>query len=234
MVSPSGSFLQKMIVFPRKEDRSLEGLSLRWAASLSGVSMGALPVGLNVLALVGAGISVSAGIPDFRSPGTGLWNNPLHSDLSRPEDMFTLSFFQSNPSPFFEFAKSIWPTGQHRPTPTHRFLKLLESKGVLLRVYTQNIDGLERLAGIAPEKLVEAHGSFSSASCIDCHHSVDIQFVKSCIFSGKTPINCTVCNGLVKPDITFFGEMLPDRFYGLFREDFGKCDLLLINRKSVV
>ena len=158
--------------------------------TLVGSPMSGLPVGLNVLCMVGAGISVNAGIPDFRSPGTGLYSTVFHEGLERPEDMLTLSFFRKNPMPFYEFAKSIWPAGQHRPTKTHHFLKLLSSKGILKRVYTQNIDGLERLAGLAQDKLVEAHGSFSTASCIDCQAPHDINQVKAEIFSGRIPIHC--------------------------------------------
>jgi NAD-dependent SIR2 family protein deacetylase len=228
MDAPFRSSLKNFTVFQRRQDITLEGLALRWSASIIGCPMGDLAVGLKVLVLVGAGISVNAGIPDFRSPGTGLYANLADRSLSRPEDMFTLSFFRNNPTPFYEFAKSIWPTGQHRPTKTHYFLKLLQEKGLLKRIYTQNIDGLERLAGVSADMLVESHGSFASASCIDCQKAVDIKLVKRSIFSGRIPHYCESCGGLVKPDITFFGEMLPDRFYNSYKEDLESCDLLII------
>ena len=104
--------------------------------------------------------------------------------------MFDLDFFQQNPLPFYTLAKELLKTSA-KPTKTHKFIKLLDQKGqfslipvvcliiyiigLLLRCYTQNIDGLELVAGISPSKLVEAHGSFSTASCIKCKASVDKQ-----------------------------------------------------------
>jgi NAD-dependent deacetylase sirtuin 2 len=64
-------------------------------------------------------------------------------------------------------AKELYP-GNFKPTAVHYFVKLLEKKGVLLRNFTQNIDTLERVAGVSGDKLVEAHGSFAEAHCIDC------------------------------------------------------------------
>ena len=228
MGATEGSWLQRMAVFLNRDEVTIETLVRKWKQTLDCSEMLTLPVGLKVVVLVGAGISVKSGIPDFRSPGTGLYSNLSAYQLTRPEDMFTLTFFEQNPHPFYEFAKSIWPTGQHRPTRTHTFLKLLEDKGILHRVYTQNIDGLERLAGVSPDKVVEAHGSFSSASCITNNHPQDPYFVKERIFSNKVPIHCTECGSLVKPDITFFGQMLPDRFYELVTSDLAECDLLII------
>lgn len=121
----------------------------------------------NVVLAVGAGISVAAGISDFRSPGTGLYDNLQKYDLPTPESIFTLDYFREKPEPFCTLARELLP-GKHRPTLTHFFCKLLERKGLLLRVFTQNIDGLERLAGVLPEKIVESHGHFLDAHCVDC------------------------------------------------------------------
>lgn len=92
----------------------------------------------------------------------------------------------------------------------------------------QNIDGLDHLAGIPAEKLVECHGHFRSASCIECHESSDGEKVKETIVQkGLTPI-CEKCGGKVKPDIVFFGEGLPARFHKLLKSDVKKADLMLI------
>ena len=116
---------------------------------------------------------------------------------------------------------------------THHFLKVLADKGLLLRIYTQNIDGLEFLAGIPDDKLVECHGHFRSACCIDCNKTSDIECVKDTITKeGKTP-TCTYCVGNVKPDIVFFGEDLPDRFHKLLKKDIPKADLLLVMGTSL-
>ncbi|XP_023270279.1 NAD-dependent protein deacetylase sirtuin-3, mitochondrial-like, partial [Seriola lalandi dorsalis] len=78
-----------------------------------------------------------------------------------------IGFFHRNPNPFFALAKELYP-GNYQPNLTHHFVRLLHKKGQLLRMYTQNIDGLERLAGIPPEMLVEAHGTFATATCTVC------------------------------------------------------------------
>ena len=101
-----------------------------------------------------------AGIPDFRTPGTGLYSNLKKYNLPFPEAVFDVGFYQRNPQPFVTLAHELWPGLQHSPTKTHSFLSLLSKKGLLLRNYSQNIDGLEFLAGIPAEELVECHGHF--------------------------------------------------------------------------
>ncbi|ERE78353.1 NAD-dependent deacetylase sirtuin-3 [Cricetulus griseus] len=123
-----------------------------------------------VVVMVGAGISTPSGIPDFRSPGSGLYSNLQQYDIPYPEAIFELGFFFHNPKPFFTLAKELYP-GHYRPNVTHYFLRLLHDKELLLRLYTQNIDGLERASGIPVSKLVEAHGSFASATCTVCRRS---------------------------------------------------------------
>ncbi|XP_077420177.1 NAD-dependent protein deacetylase sirtuin-3, mitochondrial isoform X2 [Vanacampus margaritifer] len=109
-----------------------------------------------VVVMAGAGISTPSGIPDFRSPGSGLYDNLQQYNLPYAEAIFEIAFFRHNPKPFFTLAKELYP-GNYQPNPAHYFVQLLHRKGLLLRMYTQNIDGLERLAGIPPEMLVEAH-----------------------------------------------------------------------------
>ncbi|KAJ2453467.1 hypothetical protein EV183_002220 [Coemansia sp. RSA 2336] len=111
---------------------------------------------------------------------------------------------------------------------------LLAQKNLLLRHYTQNIDCLERVAGVESALIVEAHGSFHSAHCIStkCRKEHAQDWVKDQIFSDKIP-HCTQCKSLVKPDITFFGEGLPQRFFELLDEDFDACDLLIVMGTSL-
>ncbi|CAO3571224.1 unnamed protein product [Mortierella alpina] len=180
----------------------------------------------NIIVMTGAGISTAAGIKDFRSPGTGLYDDLERFNLPYPEAVFDISFFKDNPSPFYRLAKELLP-GRYRPTLTHYLLPLLAKKGLLLRSYTQNIDMLERLTGLDAELLVEAHGSFATSECIECEVVIDNAWVRKHILKGDIP-HCKSCGGLVKPTITFFGEMLPDRFGDLSQEDFEKCDLLLV------
>lgn len=180
----------------------------------------------NIITMAGAGISTSAGIPDFRSPGTGLYNNLEKYNLPFPEAIFDIEFFKSNPKPFFVLAKDLYP-GAFNPTPSHWFIRLLHEKGLLLRHYTQNIDTLEHIAGLPAEKVVEAHGTFRTSHCIACRKEYTQEWMKEEIFKDNIP-TCEECSGLVKPDIVFFRENLPTRFFQLMQSDFPKCDLLLI------
>lgn len=188
----------------------------------------------NIIVMVGAGISVSAGIPDFRTPGSGLYSKLENYNLPYPEAIFTLNYFNRNPDAFYTFAKEIYP-GLHCPTPTHYFLKLLDDKKKLLRVYTQNIDSLENIAGLDKSKIIAAHGNFDTASCINTGKKVDPEEVKKYILSGPDGWKKMQqkYGGLVKPDIVFFGENLPKRFFDNIDDDFSKCDMLIVMGTSL-
>lgn len=160
---------------------------------------------------MGAGISTSAGIPDFRSPDTGIYANLAHLDLPDPEAVFDISFFRQNPRPFYALARELAP-GKYRPTVAHAFIRLLYDKGILLKHFSQNIDCLERLAGVPGEVIVEAHGSFATQHCIECKAEYPEDRMQEAIAQGSVP-TCLQCNGLVKPDIVFFGEALPGDFF---------------------
>lgn len=166
----------------------------------------------NVVVLVGAGASVSAGIPDFRSPGTGLYHNLQKYNLpdGKPESVFDLEYFRSNPDAFYTLAQELYPSPQRPPTTAHLLLKLLFDHGILRRVYTQNIDGLERQAGLPSELVVPCHGSFDRAHCVECGIDHDAAIIRDSILCGDQP-RCS-CGGLCKPRIVFFGEKLDDSF----------------------
>ncbi|OJJ43288.1 hypothetical protein ASPZODRAFT_136508 [Penicilliopsis zonata CBS 506.65] len=165
----------------------------------------------HIVVMVGAGISTSAGIPDFRSPGTGIYDNLAHLDLPDAEDVFDIGFFRNNPRPFYALARELYP-GKFRPTVAHCFIKLLHDKGRLLKHFTQNIDCLERQAGLPGEMIIEAHGSFASQHCIDCKAQFPDELIKKAVQTGEVP-RCLECKGFVKPDIVFFGEALPEEFF---------------------
>ncbi|KAK9704263.1 Sir2 family [Popillia japonica] len=186
----------------------------------------------NIIVMAGAGISTTAGIPDFRSPVSGLYHNLQKYNLPHPQAIFELSFFHENPRPFFELAKELYP-GSFKPTICHYFVKLLNDKGMLLRHYTQNIDTLERVAGVPDEKLVEAHGTFNKGHCLACRKSYTQDWMKDKIFADDIPPICDDCPGVVKPDIVFFGENLPEKFHKSITTDFSKCDLLIIMGSSL-
>jgi NAD-dependent histone deacetylase SIR2 len=125
-----------------------------------------------IVVMTGAGISTSAGIPDFRSPETGLYANLARLNLPYAEAVFSIEYFRENPEPFYTLAKELYP-GKFRPTITHSFIRLLHEKGLLLKLFTQNIDCLEREAGIPDDKIIEAHGyvlSVAAAMCAPVPH----------------------------------------------------------------
>ncbi|KAJ2713468.1 NAD-dependent protein deacetylase sirtuin-2 [Coemansia spiralis] len=186
-----------------------------------------------IIVMAGAGISTAAGIPDFRSPGAGLYANLQKYQLPYPEAIFAIDYFRKQPRPFYALAKELYP-GQFAPTASHYFVSLLAQRGLLLRHYTQNIDCLERAAGVESSLIVEAHGSFHQAHCIDssCRKEFAQDWVRERIFSDQTP-RCDRCASLVKPDITFFGEGLPARFFDLIDDDFAACDLLIVMGTSL-
>ncbi|XXH02635.1 hypothetical protein Hte_009016 [Hypoxylon texense] len=166
-----------------------------------------------IVVMTGAGISTAAGIPDFRSPKTGLYHNLARLNLPHPEAVFEIDFFRSNPAPFYLLAKELYP-GNFSPTISHTFIALLAKKGLLRMLFTQNIDCLERAAGVPADRIVEAHGSFATQRCIDCRTPFPDDLMREHVQRGDPP-RCTreSCHGLVKPDIVFFGEQLPETFH---------------------
>ena len=189
------------------------------------------------MVLVGAGASCSAGIPDFRTPGTGLYDKLGKYELPMPEAIFDLDYYTTvTPMPFVDLCQDLWPGQDHgpKPTPTHHFLRLLEDKGLLHPIYTQNIDGLESLAGISTSKLVECHGHFRSASCTNCKTNMPIEDCRTIMVEEGKPPKCPECGSLVKPDIVFFGEEMPTRFMDLIDDDVANCDLLLVFGTSLL
>lgn len=187
-----------------------------------------------IIVMTGAGISTSAGIPDFRSPGTGLYSQLEKYNLPHPQSIFELDYFKQNPEPFFLLARELWP-GNYKPTISHFFLYLLEKKKLLLRNFTQNIDGLELVAGLSPEHLIPAHGTFHTSHCLECRAVYTAEWVKKIVFEKKIP-KCEKkgCDGVVKPDIVFFGESLPKDFFTHMTSDFPQADLLIIMGTSLL
>jgi NAD+-dependent protein deacetylase SIR2 len=164
-----------------------------------------------IVVMSGAGISTSAGIPDFRSPDTGLYANLARLNLPYAEAVFDISYFRQNPEPFYTLAHELYP-GKYRPTITHSFIRLLHDKGLLLKHFTQNIDCLDREAGVPGDKIVEAHGSFARQSCIECKMPYPEDEIRKHVEEKSIP-RCETCKGLVKPEIVFFGEQLPAEFF---------------------
>lgn len=193
-----------------------------------------------ILVVTGAGVSVSCGIPDFRSEN-GIYSRLKEFNLEDPQQMFCFDHFQADPDCFYSFAKEIYPSN-FKPSPSHQFIKLLEDRGKLLRNYTQNIDTLETVAGI--KNVIQCHGSFATATCLRCNHSFPGTHIERDIFRKRVPL-CSFCDHLdldddyinippiIKPDIVFFGEGLPKEYDASLSKDYSEVDLLIVMGTSL-
>merc|ERR1711991_110907 len=171
-----------------------------------------------VLFLTGAGISVAAGIPDFRTPEIGLYAQVAKLGLEEPEMIFTLDYFKQKPETFYTVGGSLL-LQEARPVRAHYFIKHFQNIGCLHKCFTQNIDGLEIDAGINDDLLIQAHGHLRTAKCIECKSAVDMSAFREAI-DKKQVLRCQrddCIEGLIKPDVTFFGEALPERFISHFQ-----------------
>jgi NAD-dependent protein deacetylase/lipoamidase len=174
----------------------------------------------SVVALTGAGISVPSGIPDFRSPGTGLWENV------NPMEVAHIEAFRRDPQQFWSFYGQRFQTLRDKqPNGAHLALVELERRGVVDAVVTQNIDQLHRVAGT--RELVEVHGSIATSSCLVCGQTYPLEEVRARQAAEPDGVPRCTCGEPLKPDVVLFGEMLPvsaiERAYELARN----ADVLL-------
>jgi NAD-dependent SIR2 family protein deacetylase len=213
-----------------------------------------------IVCIVGAGISTNSGIPDFRSPDSGLYAQIKAGafgevPVSEPQELyvfkyksvceislqccafvcsFDINVFRDEPELFYSVAGSFMKQfADAAPSPAHVFLAGLANAGVLLRVYTQNIDGLEQKSGVPADKVVQCHGSLNYAKCASCNARASIEVVRAAAASGKVP-RCLKCKrGAIKPSVVFFHEALPKRFHSCLKIDIQKADLVLVMGSSM-
>ena len=153
------------------------------------------------VALTGAGVSVPSGIPDFRTPETGLWAKV------DPMEVAHIDVFERDPERFWSYYRPRFETlGDKEPNRAHEALAELERRGLIQGVITQNIDRLHRAAG--SENVIEVHGSIETSSCRECGTSFGLEEMDA-LFDGRGVALCSGCEGAVKPDVVLFGEMLP-------------------------
>jgi NAD-dependent deacetylase len=157
----------------------------------------------SVVALTGAGISVPSGIPDFRSPGSGLWENV------NPMEVAHIDAWRADPERFWHFYGNRFQTLEGKePNGAHRALVELERRGKLDAVITQNIDRLHRRAGT--RELIEVHGTIEHSSCLACRAQYPIDQVRARLDQSPISVPECDCGEPLKPDVVLFGEFLPE------------------------
>ena len=155
------------------------------------------------MVLTGAGISVPSGIPDFRSPGTGMWQNV------DPMEVAHIDVWRRDPDRFWNFYGARFASLlEVRPNPAHAALAELERRGLIDGVITQNIDRLHRAAG--SREVVEVHGSIEWSRCPVCGARVELERVVEMLEAASGAPECPGCVTPLKPEVVLFGEMLPD------------------------
>jgi len=173
----------------------------------------------STVALTGAGISVPSGIPDFRTPETGLWANV------DPMEVAHIDVFERDPSRFWSYYRPRFQSlGDKRPNPAHEALAELERRGLIEGVITQNIDRLHRAGG--SHNVVEVHGSIETSSCTRCAAGYGLDEVDA-LFDGDGVAICASCGGGVKPDVILFGEMLSESAMARARDLAERAELMI-------
>ena len=159
----------------------------------------------NTIVLTGAGVSTDSGIPDFRSPGTGLW------EKVDPMEALSAEVMYNNPKKFYSLGFNIITSMKDaEPNKAHYLIAKLEELGLVDLVVTQNIDGLHQKAG--SRKVYEVHGTTSTCSCDKCGETYDTALIEKRVKAGELPPRCR-CKGIIRTDVVLFGDMLPHCFY---------------------
>ena len=197
-----------------------EGAAVERLAALLTEAAGAAVV------LTGAGVSVPSGIPDFRTPETGLWANV------DPAEVAHIDVFERDPARFWAYYRPRFQQlGDKRPNAAHLAIAELERRGLVRGVITQNIDRLHRAAGSS--EVVEVHGSIATSSCRDCGASFEVEQVET-LFDEEGIARCAVCAGPLKPDVVLFGELLPEAAIERATELAEEAELMICVGSSLV
>ena len=180
----------------------------------------------NAVVLTGAGISTPSGIPDFRSPQSGLW------EKYDPFEVASLNAFRYHPEKFYNWLRPLARDIQSaQPNPAHLGLARLEQAGFVTQIITQNFDRLHQRAGSI--NVLEVHGSLDTLTCGKCYRQQEfIEFIQAYVNRGEIPY-CPFCQGTLKPDVILFGEQLPARIWLKAQECIARCDLLIVVGSSL-
>jgi NAD-dependent deacetylase len=171
------------------------------------------------VALTGAGVSVPSGIPDFRTPETGLWAKV------DPMEVAHIDVFERDPERFWSYYRPRFQAlGDREPNRAHEALAELERRGLIEGVITQNVDRLHRAAG--SREVIEVHGSIETSSCRECGAAFGLEQMDG-LFDARGVAICAECGGAVKPDVVLFGELLPEAAIARATELAEDADLML-------
>lgn len=177
----------------------------------------------------GAGISTESGIPDFRSPGSGLWTKykPIYfDDFMRSEDMRRESWRR-------KFAMENVLDGA-KPNRGHLAVAQLVRRGAVSHVITQNIDNLHQDSGVPDEQVIELHGNNSYARCLGCHERYEIDPIREAFLRDETLPVCDQCGGMIKTATISFGQSMPEHEMRRAQDAVLACDLMLVAGSSLV
>jgi NAD-dependent deacetylase len=180
----------------------------------------------HAVALTGAGLSTPSGIPDFRSPDTGLWEN------FDPLEIATIQVFRRRPADFFKWIRLLArQMFEAQPNLAHYALAELQRAGCVQHIITQNIDGLQQRAGA--QHVIELHGDILTGTCVSCYTVYrSTEFHEQFINAGRIP-TCPRCDGIIKPNVILFGEALPVHELMAAKRAVANCDVLLIAGSSL-
>jgi NAD-dependent deacetylase len=180
----------------------------------------------HTVALTGAGVSTGSGIPDFRSPGSGMW------EQVDPITVASIFAFRREPVAFFDWfrplARRLFDA---QPNPAHLALAQLEQASLLKAIITQNIDGLHQQAG--SRSVFEVHGHLREATCVRCYRVFpSAQFIEAFLADGTVPL-CPECGNVLKPNVILYGEQLPALAMQPAQRHTRQCDVMLVAGSSL-
>ncbi|KAA6354382.1 MAG: putative NAD-dependent protein deacetylase sir-2, partial [Streblomastix strix] len=201
-----------------------------------------------IIVIGGAGMSISCGMPDFQSLAD-FFVTLKQEGVEQPNNIFYIEYFKQDPSLFYNHAKRILPS-RFIPSISHFFLNALDQSNKILNIFTQNIDDLERRAGV--RHVLQCHGTMGLANCMRCKEQIVIEDIEQEINSGQ-PAYCKKCTQsthsddqeqkhtmdestsipIYKPSVVFFGEEIPQEFYQIRDSIIDKCDLLVVLGNSL-
>ncbi len=176
--------------------------------------------------MTGAGVSTASGIPDFRSPNTGLW------EKYDPFEVASLTAFRYNPTNFYHWMRNLAEVVfRAQPNPAHYSLAQLEHAGWIKTLITQNVDALHHRAG--SQNVLEVHGTLRTLTCTRCYQTVESQpFLDAYLQNGTIPV-CQACGGIYKPDMVLMGEQLPAKIWLKANQASKSCDLMIVIGSSL-